>query len=162
VPEENLLGERGRGYANFLQILDEGRIAIAALAVGAAQGCVDECVKYAAERTAFGQAIGRYQAIEFKIARMEARAHAARTAYYDAAALMLAGKPFKKQAAIAKLVASEAAMDNARDATQIHGGYGFMNEYTVARHYRDSKILEIGEGTTEVQLMLIAREIGLT
>ncbi len=161
VPEQNLLGERGRGYANFLQILDEGRIAIAALAVGAAQGCVDECVKYAGERTAFGQAIGRYQAIEFKIARMEARAHAARTAYYDAAALMLAGKPFKKQAAIAKLVASEAAMDNARDATQIHGGYGFMNEYPVARHYRDSKILEIGEGTSEVQLMLIAREIGL-
>ena len=161
VPEQNLLGERGRGYANFLQILDEGRIAIAALAVGAAQGCVDECVKYAGERTAFGQAIGRYQAIEFKIARMEARAHAARTAYYDAAALMLAGKPFKKQAAIAKLVASEAAIDNARDATQIHGGYGFMNEYPVARHYRDSKILEIGEGTSEVQLMLIAREIGL-
>ena len=161
VPEQNLLGERGRGYANFLQILDEGRIAIAALAVGAAQGCVDECVKYAGERTAFGQAIGRYQAIEFKIARMEARAHAARTAYYDAAALMLAGKPFKKQAAIAKLVASEAAMDNARDATQIHGGYGFMNEYPVARHYRDSKILEIGEGTSEVKLMLIAREIGL-
>jgi len=161
VPEQNLLGERGRGYANFLQILDEGRIAIAALAVGAAQGCVDECVKYAGERTAFGQAIGRYQAIEFKIARMEARAQAARTAYYDAAALMLAGKPFKKQAAIAKLVASEAAMDNARDATQIHGGYGFMNEYPVARHYRDSKILEIGEGTSEVQLMLIAREIGL-
>ncbi|MCW1960372.1 MAG: acyl-CoA dehydrogenase family protein [Mycobacterium sp.] len=161
VPEENLLGERGRGYANFLQILDEGRIAIAALATGVAQGCVDECVKYAGERTAFGQAIGRYQAVEFKIARMEARAHAARTAYYDAAALMLAGKPFKKQAAIAKLVASEAAMDNARDATQVHGGYGFMNEYPVARHYRDSKILEIGEGTTEVQLMLIAREIGL-
>jgi hypothetical protein len=161
VPEENLLGERGRGYANFLRILDEGRIAIAALATGAAQGCVDECVKYALERTAFGQAIGRYQAIEFKIARMEARAHTARTAYYDAAALMLAGKPFKKQAAIAKLVASEAAMDNARDATQIHGGYGFINEFPVARHYRDSKILEIGEGTTEVQLMLIAREIGL-
>ena len=162
VPEENLLGERGRGYANFLQILDEGRIAIAALAVGAAQGCVDECVKYAAERTAFGRPIGRYQAIEFKIARMEARAHVARTAYYDAAALMLAGKPFKKQAAIAKLVASEAAMDNARDGTQIHGGYGFMNEYPVARHYRDSKILEIGEGTSEVQLMLIAREMGLS
>ena len=161
VPEENLLGERGRGYANFLQILDEGRIAIAALAVGAAQGCVDESVRYARERAAFGNPIAHYQAIEFKIARMEARAHAARTAYYDAAALMLAGKPFKKQAAIAKLVASEAAMDNARDATQVHGGYGFMNEYPVARHYRDSKILEIGEGTTEVQLMLIAREIGL-
>ena len=161
VPEQNLLGERGRGYANFLHILDEGRIAIAALATGAAQGCVDECVKYARDRSAFGQPIGRFQAIEFKIARMEARAYAARTAYYDAAALMLAGKPFKKQAAIAKLLASEAAMDNARDGTQIHGGYGFMNDYPVARHYRDSKILEIGEGTTEVQLMLIAREIGL-
>ena len=161
VPAENLLGERGRGYANFLRILDEGRIAIAALSVGAAQGCVDECVKYAKEREAFGAAIGTYQAIAFKIARMEARAHTARTAYYDAAALMLAGKPFKKAAAIAKLVASEAAMDNARDATQVFGGYGFMNEYPVARHYRDSKILEIGEGTTEVQLMLIAREAGL-
>ncbi|MEV0249048.1 acyl-CoA dehydrogenase family protein [Nocardia sp. NPDC050712] len=161
VPEENLLGERGRGYANFLRILDEGRIAIAALAVGAAQGCVDESVRYAKEREAFGRTIGRNQAIAFKIARMEARAHAARTAYYDAAALMLAGKPFKKQAAIAKLVASEAAMDNARDATQVFGGYGFMNEYAVARHYRDSKILEIGEGTTEVQLMLIGRELGL-
>ena len=158
VPAENLLGERGRGYGNFLRILDEGRIAIAALSVGAAQGCVDECVKYAKEREAFGAAIGTYQAIAFKIARMEARAHSARTAYYDAAALMLAGKPFKKAAAIAKLVASEAAMDNARDATQVFGGYGFMNEYAVARHYRDSKILEIGEGTTEVQLMLIARE----
>ncbi len=161
VPEENLLGERGRGYANFLRILDEGRIAIAALSTGAAQGCVDESVKYAKEREAFGQPIGRYQSIAFMIARMEARAHTARTAYYDAAALMLAGKPFKKQAAIAKLVASEAAMDNARDATQIHGGYGFINEFTVARHYRDSKILEIGEGTSEVQLMLIAREVGL-
>ncbi|HEY8914195.1 acyl-CoA dehydrogenase family protein [Lacisediminihabitans sp.] len=161
VPEENLLGERGRGYANFLQVLDEGRIAIAALSVGAAQGCVDESVKYAKEREAFGRPIGANQGIAFKIARMEARAHVARTAYYDAAALMLAGKPFKKQASIAKLGASEAAMDNARDATQIHGGYGFMNDYLVARHYRDSKILEIGEGTTEVQLMLIARDLGL-
>jgi alkylation response protein AidB-like acyl-CoA dehydrogenase len=161
VPYENLLGERGRGYANFLRILDEGRIAIAALAVGAAQGCVDESVKYAKQREAFGQPIGRNQAIAFKIARMEARAHTARTTYYDAAALMLSGKPFKKQAAIAKMVASEAAMDNARDGTQIFGGYGFMNEYPVARHYRDSKILEIGEGTTEVQLMVIAREAGL-
>jgi short-chain 2-methylacyl-CoA dehydrogenase len=161
VPTENLLGERGRGYANFLRILDEGRIAIAAVAVGAAQGCVDESVKYAKEREAFGQPIGRNQAIAFKVARMEARAHTARTAYYDAAALMLSGKPFKKQAAIAKMVASEAAMDNARDATQIFGGYGFMNEFAVARHYRDSKILEIGEGTTEVQLMVIARDAGL-
>ncbi|OBB99115.1 acyl-CoA dehydrogenase family protein [Mycobacterium sp. 852002-40037_SCH5390672] len=162
VPEENLLGVRGTGYAGFLSILDEGRIAIAALATGAAQGCVDESVKYAKERQAFGQPIGAYQAISFKVARMEARAHVARTAYYDAAAKMLAGKPFKKEAAIAKMIASEAAMDNARDATQIHGGYGFMNEYPVARHYRDSKILEIGEGTTEVQLMLIARSLGLS
>ena len=161
VPEANLLGERGRGYANFLQILDEGRIAISAVGTGVAQGCVDECVKYAKEREAFGKTIGRYQAIAFKIARMEVRAHVARTAYYDAAARMLAGKPFKKHASIAKIVSSEAAMDNARDATQIFGGYGFMNEYPVARHYRDSKILEIGEGTTEVQLMLIAREAGL-
>ncbi|WP_168699971.1 acyl-CoA dehydrogenase family protein [Gordonia paraffinivorans] len=160
VPKENLLGERGRGYANFLSILDEGRIAIAALATGAAQGCVDESVKYAKERQSFGKPIGEYQSVSFAIARMEARAHVARTAYYDAAAKMLAGKPFKKEASIAKMIASEAAMDNARTATQIHGGYGFMNEYPVARHYRDSKILEIGEGTTEVQLMLIARELG--
>jgi short/branched chain acyl-CoA dehydrogenase len=161
VPEENLLGERGRGYASFLSILDEGRIAISALSVGAAQGCVDESVKYAREREAFGRPIGANQAIAFKIARMEARTHAARTAYYDAAAKMLAGLPFKKEAAIAKLVSSEAAMDNARDACQVHGGYGFMNEYPVARQYRDSKILEIGEGTSEVQLMLVARELGL-
>jgi alkylation response protein AidB-like acyl-CoA dehydrogenase len=162
VPGGNLLGDRGTGYANFLSILDEGRIAIAALATGVAQGCVDESVKYAGERESFGQPIGSYQAISFKIARMEARAHVARTAYYDAAAKMLAGKSFKKEAAIAKMISSEAAMDNARDATQIHGGYGFINEYPVARHYRDSKILEIGEGTTEVQLMLIARSLGLS
>ena len=161
VPEDNLLGQRGRGYANFLHILDEGRIAISALSVGVAQGCVDESVKYANQREAFGRPIGQNQAIAFKIARMEARTHVARTAYYDAAARMLAGLPFKKQAAIAKLVSGEAAMDNSRDATQVHGGYGFMNEYPVARHYRDSKILEVGEGTTEVQLMLVARELGL-
>lgn len=161
VPAGNLLGERGRGYANFLRILDEGRIAVAALSVGAAQGCVDESVRYAKERRAFGHAIGSYQSIAFKIARMQARAQVARQAYYNAAALMLADKPFKTEASIAKLVASEAAMDNARDATQIFGGNGFMNEYAVARHYRDSKILEIGEGTSEVQLMLIARGLGL-
>ena len=161
VPEENLLGERGRGYANFLNILDEGRIAIAALATGAAQGCVDESVSYAKERHAFGRPIAQHQAIAFKIAEMEARAHVSRCAYYDAAARQQAGAPFKKQAAIAKLVSSNAAMDNARDATQIHGGYGFMNETPVARHYRDSKILEIGEGTSEVQKLLIARELGL-
>ena len=117
------------GYANFLSILDEGRIAIAALSIAAAQGCVDESIKYAKSASRSASRSARYQAIAFKIARMEARAHAARTAYYDAAAKMFSGKPFKKQAAIAKLVASEAAMDNARDATQIHGGYGFMNEF---------------------------------
>ncbi|HEY0359266.1 MAG TPA: acyl-CoA dehydrogenase family protein [Mycobacteriales bacterium] len=161
VPVENLLGEEGRGYAQFLRTLDEGRVAISALAVGLAQGCVDECVKYARERVAFGQPIGKYQAIQFKIADMEMRTHVARLAYYDAARKMLAGKPFKREAAIAKLYSSTIAVDNARDATQIHGGYGFMNEYPVARMWRDSKILEIGEGTSEVQRMLIARELGL-
>jgi short/branched chain acyl-CoA dehydrogenase len=161
VPEENLLGERGRGYAGFLRILDEGRIAIAAVGTGVAQGCVDESVRYAKEREAFGRPIGSNQSIAFTIARMQARAHTARTAYYDAAARMIAGLPFKTEASIAKIVAGEAAMDNARDACQVHGGYGFMNEYVVARHYRDSKILEIGEGTTEVQLMLVARSLGL-
>jgi short-chain 2-methylacyl-CoA dehydrogenase len=161
VPEANLLGERGRGYAQFLRTLDEGRIAIAALSVGLAQGCVDESVRYAREREAFGGPIGRFQAIQFKIADMEARAHTARLAYYHAAAKMLAGEPFKKEAAIAKLTASDAAMANARDATQVFGGYGFMNEYPVGRFYRDAKILEIGEGTSEVQRLLIARELGL-
>jgi len=161
VPEQNLLGERGRGYAQFLRTLDEGRVAIAALSVGLAQGCVDESVRYARERQAFGQPIGYHQAISFKIADMEARAHTARLAYYHAAAKMLAGEPFKKEAAIAKLTASDAAMDNARDATQVFGGYGFMNESPVGRFYRDAKILEIGEGTSEIQRMLIARELGL-
>ena len=161
VPVANLLGQRGRGYAQFLSILDEGRVAIAALSVGLAQGCVDECVRYAHERSAFGHTIGEYQAIQFKIADMEARVHTARLAYYAAAAKMLRGEPFKKEAAIAKLVSSNAAMDNSRDATQIFGGYGFMNEFPVGRFYRDAKILEIGEGTSEVQRMLIARELGL-
>nr|WP_062333682.1 acyl-CoA dehydrogenase family protein [Herbidospora sakaeratensis] len=161
VPAANLLGERGRGYAQFLQTLDEGRIAIAALSVGLAQGCVDESVRYVAERHAFGHPIGHYQAMQFKVADMEVRAHTARLAYYHAADRMLRGLPFKKEAAIAKLVASNAAMDNARDATQIFGGYGFMNEYPVGRFYRDAKILEIGEGTSEIQRLLIARELGL-
>ena len=161
VPEANLLGVRGRGYAQFLSILDEGRIAIAAVSVGLAQGCVDECLRYVGEREAFGHKIGEYQAIQFKIADMEARAHTGRLAYYAALAKMERGEPFKKEAAIAKLVASNAAMDNARDATQIFGGYGFMNEFPVGRFYRDAKILEIGEGTSEVQRMLIARELGL-
>jgi butyryl-CoA dehydrogenase len=161
VPQDNLLGERGRGYAQFLRILDEGRVAIAALATGLAQGCVDESLRYAAEREAFGRNIGQFQAIRFTIANMEARAHTARLAWYDAAARMLAGQPVKKAAAIAKLTASDAAMANARDATQIFGGYGFMNEFPVGRFYRDAKILEIGEGTSEVQRMVIARELGL-
>ena len=161
VPAANLLGERGRGYAQFLSILDGGRIALAALSVGLAQGCVDESVKYAKERTAFGRPIGTNQAVQFAIADMEVRAHTARLAYYDAAARMLRGEPFKRQASIAKLYASEAAVDNARAATQVHGGYGFMNEFPVARMWRDAKVLEIGEGTSEVQRMLIARDLGL-
>jgi butyryl-CoA dehydrogenase len=161
VPADHLLGERGRGYAQFLQILDEGRIALAALAVGLAQGCVDECLRYTGERAAFGHRLGHYQAIRFKLADMEARTHSARLAWYDAAARLMAGQPVKRQAAIAKLTASNAAMDNAREATQIFGGYGFMNEFPVARFYRDAKVLEIGEGTSEVQRMIIARELGV-
>ena len=161
VPAGNLLGERGRGYAQFLAILDEGRVALAALAAGLAQGCVDECLRYVADRSAFGHQLGHYQAIQFKIADMEARAHLARLAWYDAAARLVAGQPFKKEAAIAKLTASEAAMDNARAATQVFGGYGLMNEYPVARFYRDAKVLEIGEGTSEVQRMVLARLLGL-
>jgi short-chain 2-methylacyl-CoA dehydrogenase len=161
VPVANLLGERGRGFAQFMQTLDEGRIAIAALGTGLAQGCVDESLRYVRERVAFGRPIGEFQAIQFKIADMEARTHTARLAYYHAAAKLIAGEPVKKDAAIAKLVSSNAAMDNARDATQIFGGYGFMNEFPVGRFYRDAKILEIGEGTSEVQRMLIARELGV-
>ncbi|MEW1750352.1 acyl-CoA dehydrogenase family protein [Streptomyces angustmyceticus] len=161
VPVGNLLGEEGRGYAQFLRILDEGRIAIAALATGLAQGCVDESVRYSKERHAFGRAIGTNQAIQFKIADMEMRAHTSRLAWRDAASRLVHGEPFKKEAALAKLYSSESAVDNAREATQIHGGYGFMNEYPVARMWRDAKILEIGEGTSEVQRMLIARELGV-
>ena len=160
VPEANLLGERGRGYANFLESLDEGRVAFAALCTGAAQGCLEEAIRYAKSRNVFGRAIGENQHINFTIARMQSRVHAARLAYYDAARRIDAGRPFKMQASMAKLISSEAAMDNARAASQIFGGYGFMNENPVARHYRDSKILEVGEGTTEVQLMIIARELG--
>ena len=161
VPATNLVGDRGRGYAQFLQILDEGRIAIAALGTGLAQGCVDESVRYAKERQAFGRPIGDFQAVQFLVADMAARAHTARLAYYDAASRMLGGEPFKREAAIAKLTASDAAMANARAATQVFGGYGFMNEYPVGRFYRDAKVLEVGEGTSEVQRMLIARDLGL-
>jgi alkylation response protein AidB-like acyl-CoA dehydrogenase len=161
VPKANLLGQQGRGYAQFLSVLAEGRIAVAAAGTGLAQGCVDESVRHARERETFGRPIGKHQYIQFKIADMEARAHTARLAYYAAAAKMLRGEPFKRESAIAKLVCSHAAMDNARDATQIFGGSGFINDTPVARYYRDAKILEIGEGTSEVQRMLIARELGL-
>jgi alkylation response protein AidB-like acyl-CoA dehydrogenase len=161
VPVENLVGERGRGYAQFLQILDEGRIAIAALAAGLCQGCVDESVRYAQQREAFGAPIGRNQGVSFLVADMEARAHTSRLLWRDAASRLAAGQPYKRAASIAKLYSSEAAMDNARYATQVHGGYGFMNEFPVGRFYRDAKILEIGEGTSEVQRLLIARDLGL-
>ncbi len=161
VPEENLLGDRGEGFRNFLKILDDGRIAIAALAVGLAQGCVDECVKYSQERTAFGQQIGSFQAIQFKIADMAMKTELARSAYHRAAWLKEQGRPYKKEAAMAKLYASEIAVDCARDAVQVHGGYGYIEEFPVCRHFRDSKILEIGEGTSEMMRILIARELGL-
>ena len=161
VPEANLLGERGRGFANFLHTLDEGRIAIAALSTGAAEGCLEASMDYAKQRIVFGEALSTRQNVQFTIARMQLRVHNARLAWHHAAWLRDAGKDFKTEAAMAKITASDAAMDNARDATQIFGGNGFMNEYPVARHFRDSKILEIGEGTTEVQLLVISRALGL-
>jgi short/branched chain acyl-CoA dehydrogenase len=161
VPEENLLGNRGEGFKNFLKILDDGRIAIAALAVGLAQGCVDECLGYVHERSAFGKQIGSFQAIQFKVADMAMKTELARGAYYRAAWLREAGRPYKKEAAMAKLYASEIAVDVAREAVQIHGGYGYIEEFPVCRHFRDSKVLEIGEGTSEVMRILIARELGL-
>ncbi|MCD2497332.1 acyl-CoA dehydrogenase family protein [Microbacterium nymphoidis] len=161
VPEGNLLGERGRGFRNFLEILDEGRIAIAALGTGAAEGCLEAAIDYVGKRNVFGSALSTRQHVQFLLARMRTRVHTSRLAWQHAARLRDAGRPFSEEAAIAKLVSSEAAMDNARDATQLFGGNGFMNEYPVARHYRDSKILEIGEGTSEVQLLIIARALGV-
>jgi short/branched chain acyl-CoA dehydrogenase len=161
VPEKNLLGERGEGYRNFLKILDDGRIAIAALAVGLAQGCLDESLSYAHERSAFGKPIGSFQGLQFKIADMACKTEFARQAYYKAAWLKEVGRPYKKEAAMAKLFASEIAVEVARDAVQIHGGYGYIEDFPVCRHFRDSKILEIGEGTSEVMRILIGRELGL-
>ena len=161
VPEENLLGERGRGFAQFLAILDEGRVAIAALGVGLAQGALEESVKYAGERTAFGRPIGAFQGIQFKIADMQVRVETARLATYKAAWLRDRGRSFKAAASLAKLYASEIAVTCAREAVQVHGGYGFSEEFPVARFYRDSKVLEIGEGTNEIQRILIARDLGL-
>jgi short-chain 2-methylacyl-CoA dehydrogenase len=161
VPEDHLLGEEGRGFANFLAILDEGRVAIAALAVGVIDGCLEACAGYAKQRVAFGRAIGANQGIAFKVADLAVMAEAARSLTYGAAARRDAGKPFKKAAAMAKLYATEAAVTATRDATQIFGGYGFMDESLVSRHYRDAKVLEIGEGTSEIQRLVIARELGL-
>ncbi len=164
VPEENLLGARGRGYAQFLATLDDGRVAIAALAVGCIQACLDECVRYAGERTTFGVPIGRKQGVAFQIADLQVMLEASRMLTYKAAAMKDGGAPvaqFKQAASIAKLYATESAVTATRIATQVFGGYGFMEEYLVARLYRDAKILEIGEGTSEVQRMLIARGLGL-
>ena len=161
VPEANVLGERGRGFAQFLQILDEGRVAIAALAVGVIRACLEQSTAYANQRNAFGRPIGSNQAVAFKCADMAVMAEAAQALTYQAAALADAGRPYKREAAIAKLYACEAAVTATREATQVFGGYGFVNETPVARHYRDSKILEIGEGTSEIQRLVIARDLGL-
>ncbi|MBA2559444.1 MAG: acyl-CoA dehydrogenase family protein, partial [Propionibacteriales bacterium] len=164
VPEANLLGSRGRGFAQFLATLDDGRVAIAALAVGCIQACLDLSVQYAGERTTFSVPIGAKQGVAFQIADLQVMAEAARGLVYKAAALKDAGLPtaqFKQAAAIAKLYATEAAVTATRIATQVFGGYGFMEEYPVARFYRDAKVLEIGEGTSEIQRMLIARGLGL-
>ena len=159
VPEENLLGTRGEGFQNFLIILDGGRVAIGALAVGLAQGCVEQSIAYAKERKQFGRPIADFQAIQFKLADMATQTDLARLAVYRAAWMKDQGMPFKKEASMAKLFASEAAVTAAREAVQVHGGYGFINESAVSRFYRDSKVLEIGEGTSEVQRILIAREL---
>jgi short/branched chain acyl-CoA dehydrogenase len=161
VPAENLLGERGRGFNQFLSTLDDGRIAIAAMAVGVLQACLDESLSYANERKSFNKPIGSYQAIAFKIADLQVSLEAARLLTYRAAWLKDTGRPFKQEAAIAKLYSSEAAVAATREATQIFGGYGFMDQTLVARHYRDAKVLEIGEGTSEVQRLVISRGLGL-
>jgi butyryl-CoA dehydrogenase len=169
VPEANLLGQRGRGFAQFLATLDDGRVAIAALAVGCIQACLDMSVQYAGERQTFGVPIGRKQGVAFQVADLEVMLAASRQLTYKAAAMKDAmGSPggpstkdFKQAAAIAKLYATESAVTATRIATQVFGGYGFMEEYPVARFYRDAKVLEIGEGTSEVQRMLIARGLGL-
>jgi short-chain 2-methylacyl-CoA dehydrogenase len=161
VPEENLLGDQGKGYAQFLQTLDDGRIAVAALSTGLIQGCLEACLSYARERSAFGRPIGAFQSIQAKIADMRVAAETARLATYRAAWLRDRGRTYKAEAALAKLYASEAAVTAAREAVQVHGGYGYMEELPVARFYRDSKVLEIGEGTSEIMRWIIARDLGL-
>jgi short-chain 2-methylacyl-CoA dehydrogenase len=161
VPEANLLGERGRGFAQFLQILDEGRVAISALAVGCIQACLEHSVGYAQDRTAFGKPIGTNQGVAFPVADLAVMAETARLLTYQAAWLHDTGRPYKQAAAMAKLHTTEAAVSATRIATQVFGGYGFMDETPVARFYRDAKILEIGEGTSEIQRLVISRELGL-
>jgi short-chain 2-methylacyl-CoA dehydrogenase len=164
LPESNLLGERGRGFGQFLATLDDGRVAIAALAVGCIQACLEMAVTYAGDRTTFNVPIGSKQGVAFQIADVKVMADAARGLTYRAAAMKDAGRPVaevKQAAAVAKLYATESAVTATRIATQVFGGYGFMEEYPVARFYRDAKVLEIGEGTSEVQRMLIARSLGL-
>jgi butyryl-CoA dehydrogenase len=162
VPEANLLGSRGRGFANFLATLDDGRIAIAALALGTIEACLEHSVQYAKDRNAFGRPIGSYQGVAFKCADLAVMAATARTLVYEAAWRKDTGKPFKQHAAMAKLYATESAVTATRMATQVFGGYGFIDETPVSRFYRDSKILEIGEGTSEVQRLIISRELGLS
>ena len=161
VPAEHVIGARGRGYAQFLETLADGRIAIAALSVGLARGCLEESVRYMGEREAFGRPIGAFEALQFKAADMRVGVETARLAYLRAAWLRDHGRPFATEASIAKLHASEVAVSAALDAVQIHGGYGFVEETPVARFYRDAKVLEIGEGTSEIQRVLIARSLGL-
>ena len=164
VPSDALLGERGAGLRQLLSILDDGRIAIAALAVGLAQACLDESVQYAKQRTSFGKPIGSRQAVAFSLSDLAVDVEAARALTYQAAYAKdhgVEGPELAKSAAIAKLFATEAAVRAARTATQVFGGYGFMEEYPVARFYRDAKVLEIGEGTSEIQRLVIARRLGL-
>ncbi|HEY4033361.1 MAG TPA: acyl-CoA dehydrogenase family protein [Ktedonobacteraceae bacterium] len=157
VPEENILGQRGDGFKQFMHILDAGRVAIAALSVGLAQACLDEALSYAKQRKQFGQPISKFQSIQFKLADMDTEIELARLMYYKAAWLHMQGKPYTREASMAKLFASETAKRAADQAVQIHGGYGFMDEYPVSRYWRSVKINEIGEGTSEVQRMVIAK-----
>jgi short-chain 2-methylacyl-CoA dehydrogenase len=161
VPEENLLGERGRGFGQFLEILDGGRISVAAMGVGLAQGAYDLAFAYAQEREQFGRPIAGFQAVQFALADMAVEIEAGRGLTYKAAWLKDQGRPFALEAAMAKLYTGELSHRVANAALQIHGGYGFMEESAIARFYRDQKILEIGEGTNEVQRMVIARHLGL-
>jgi short-chain 2-methylacyl-CoA dehydrogenase len=160
VPESNLLGRRGEGFKNFLHILDGGRIGVASMAVGLAQGALDEALAYAKERRAFGQPISKFQAIQAKIADLSAQIEAARLLTYRAAIEKDRGQSFTLTAAQAKLITGRLAVRATEEAVQIHGGYGYIEEYPVCRFYRDAKILTIGEGTDEVQQMVIARQLG--